>query len=152
MLEQTAYILSTEKNLDEASKTKIMEQTEATVSNIKTLTAGSTLPASALYNLPASYWLDLQTYQPLQQVQKIEQPLLFLQGGRDYQVSTTDYQLWQSALDETKDVHFLYYDNLNHLFMSGTGKSTPAEYEQKGVFSSQVSDDIAQFIKNHCEP
>lgn len=152
LLEQTAYILSTEKNLDEASKTKIMEQTEATVSNIKTLTAGSTLPASALYNLPASYWLDLQSYQPLQQVQKIEHPLLFLQGGRDYQVSTTDYQLWQSALDETKDVHFLYYDNLNHLFMSGTGKSTPAEYEQKGVFSSQVSDDIAQFIKNHCEP
>lgn len=151
LLEQTAYVLSTEKNLDEDSKTKIMEQTETTVSNIKALTADSTLPASALYNLPASYWLDLQSYQPLQQVQEIKQPLLFLQGGRDYQVSMTDYQLWQSALDETKDVHFLYYDNLNHLFMSGTGKSTPTEYEQKGVFNSQVSDDMAQFIKNHCK-
>ena len=149
MLEQTAYVLGTEKNLDEASKAKIMEQTETTVANIKTLTADSTLSVNDLYSLPVSYWLDLQSYQPLQQVQEIKQPMLFLQGGRDYQVSATDYQLWQSALAETKDVHFLYYDNLNHLFMSGTGKSTPAEYEQKGVVNSQVGDDIAQFIKNH---
>ncbi len=149
LLEQTAYVLGTEKNLDEASKAKIMEQTETTVANIKTLTADSTLSVNDLYSLPVSYWLDLQSYQPLQQVQEIKQPMLFLQGGRDYQVSATDYQLWQSALAETKDVHFLYYDNLNHLFMSGTGKSTPAEYEQKGVVNSQVGDDIAQFIKNH---
>lgn len=149
LLEQTAYVLGTEKNLDEASKAKIMEQTETTVANIKTLTADSTLSVNDLYSLPVSYWLDLQSYQPLQQVQEIKQPMLFLQGGRDYQVSATDYQLWQSALAETKDVHFLYYDNLNHLFMSGTGKSTPTEYEQKGVVNSQVGDDIAQFIKNH---
>lgn len=148
LLEQVQYVLSTEKDLDEASKTKIIEQTNATVTNIKALTDDSTLPASQLYDLPVSYWLDLQSYQPLQQVQTIQQPLLFIQGGRDYQVPVTDYQLWQDALAEKENASFSYYDNLNHFFMSGTGKSTPAEYQQKGVCSKQVSEAMAQFVQN----
>ena len=149
LLEQTAYALATEKNLDEASKSKIMEQAQLTTDRIKALTADSDLSANDLYDRPVSYWLDLQSYEPLQQIKQIKKPLLLLQGGRDYQVSLTDFQLWQDALDETKDAHILYYDNLNHLFMSGSGKSTPAEYQHKGTVSEQVSTDLAQFILRH---
>ena len=42
-------------------------------------------------------------------------------------VTKTDYDLWQSAFGEYSDVHFRFYDNLNQLFMSGTGKSIPDE-------------------------
>ncbi|MBQ3120488.1 MAG: hypothetical protein IJC12_06395, partial [Peptococcaceae bacterium] len=76
-------------------------------------------------------------------------PFLVLQGGRDYQVTKTDYDLWQSAFDQYSDVHFRFYDNLNHLFMSGTGKSIPDEYQQKNTVDTVVGNDIASFVLDH---
>ncbi len=151
IFEQTEYILSLDKSLDDASKNKLLEQTLQMRNNIKSLTADSTLTAAELGNVPASYWLDLQKYDPLHEVQTLEKPMLFLQGGRDYQVSTTDYELWRAAMLNCPDadVHFQLFDNLNHLFMPGTGKSTPAEYQQKNIFSEDVSKAIAGFIKQH---
>jgi hypothetical protein len=121
------------------------------VENIKSLTAESTLSSAELGNVPAGYWLDLQKYNPLTDVQTIDKPMLFLQGGRDYQVTITDYELWREAMLNCPeaDVHFQLFDNLNHLFMPGTGKSTPAEYQQKNVCSEDVSKAIAGFIKQH---
>lgn len=149
LLEQTNYVITTEKNLDEAAKAQMMEQIETTVANIKGLTENSTMSPADLYNLPVHYWLDLQAYDPLSEIKKIHKPLLFLQGGRDYQVTTTDFELWKSVLEENTDVHFCYYDNLNHLFMIGTGKSTPAEYQQRGTVSDEVGNDISDFILKH---
>lgn len=149
LLAQTTYVINTEKNLDEATKVQMVEQIETTVANIKRLTETSNMASENLYNLPVHYWLDLQSYDPLNQITKINKPLLFLQGGRDYQVTTIDFELWKSVLAKNQDAHFCYYDNLNHLFMIGTGKSTPAEYQQRGIVSDSVSNDIADFIFNH---
>lgn len=148
ILEQTQYILDLEGTLDDASKEKLLSQTAEIVKNIKHLTQDSDMAASQLFNVPVSYWLDLQGYDPLTEIRQIEKPLLFLQGARDYQVTITDYELWQDALadDPSVDATFQLYDNLNHLFMTGTGKSTPAEYQQKGVFSTDVSSAIAAFV------
>ena len=149
ILEQTSYILGLEKDLDAASKEKILQQTQERVAAIQSLTADSDVPAEQLMNVPASYWLDLQNYNPLTEVQNINKPLLFLQGARDYQVTTTDFNLWKEAVESAPDMNatMQLYDNLNHLFMTGTGKSTPAEYQQKGTFSTDASDTIADFIK-----
>ena len=38
------------------------------------------------------------------------------------------------------------YPTLNHLFMAGEGKATPAEYEQAGTVATFVLDDIARWI------
>lgn len=149
LLEQTEYILGLEKDLATESKEKLLQQTTELVNNIKSLTADTTLTAEQLSGAPASYWLDLQHYDPIAEVQNIDKPFLILQGGRDYQVTKTDYELWQSAFDPYSDAHFRFYDNLNHLFMSGTGKSTPDEYQQKSTVDSVVSDDIANFILDH---
>ena len=149
MLEQTEYILSLEKELDQAAKDKLLSQTRTMVNNIKSLTPESDLTAAELGNAPASYWLDLQGYNPITEAQMIHQPLLILQGGRDYQVTKTDYEMWESAFSTYDDVHFRFYDNLNHLFMTGTGKSTPSEYQQKGTVDTAVSTDIANFVLDH---
>jgi len=149
IFEQTEYILSLDKSLDDTSKNKLLEQTLQMRNNIKSLTPDSNLTAAELGNVPASYWLDLQNYNPLTEVQNIDKPLLFLQGARDYQVTTTDFNLWKEAVESAPDMNatMQLYDNLNHLFMTGTGKSTPAEYQQKGTFSTDASDTIADFIK-----
>ncbi|MFR6291914.1 MAG: hypothetical protein ACLUKQ_10735 [Peptococcaceae bacterium] len=149
LLTQTQYVLDTETNLEDAAKEQMLQQTKETVNRIKNLTEESTYPAKDLYLLPASYWLDLQNYDPLSQIQQIDKPLLFIQGGRDYQTTKTDFELWKSVLDESKNIHFRYYDNLNHIFMTGTGKSTPAEYQQKGTVSADVCNDMIDFVKKH---
>lgn len=146
ILEQTQYILSIDKTTTQEAKDKLLLQTETAVNAIKTLTADSDLTAEQLLNVPASYWLDLQKYDPLSMVTAIEKPLLIMQGGRDYQVTVTDYQLWQEALADKENVTFCYYDNLNHLFMSGTGKSTPNEYQTKGTVHEQAVQDMINFV------
>lgn len=147
LLEQTNYILELDKETAQETKDALLEQTEATVNNIKQLTADSDLSAEQLMNVPASYWLDLQNYNPLTQVLSIEQPLLIMQGGRDYQVTSTDYDLWKEALKNNSNATFCYYDNLNHLFMPGTGKSTPTEYQSKGTVHEDVIQDMVAFIQ-----
>ncbi len=149
ILEQTEYILSLEKGLDDASKEKLLKQTQDMVTAIKALTPNDSYAAEQLGGTPASYWLDLQNYDPITEVQNSNKPFLVLQGGRDYQVTKTDYDLWQSAFDQYSDVHFRFYDNLNHLFMSGTGKSIPDEYQQKNTVDTAVGNDIASFVLDH---
>lgn len=149
LLEQTEYILSLEKSLDDASKEKLLKQTQDMVDTIKSLTPDSEYTADQLGGTPASYWLDLKNYDPIAEVQGINKSFLVLQGGRDYQVTKTDYDLWQSAFGEYSDVHFRFYDNLNHLFMSGTGKSVPNEYQQKNTVDTVVGKDIANFVLDH---
>ncbi len=149
ILEQTQYILSLEKGLDDASRNKLLQQTTDMVNNIKNLTPDSDFTAQQLGGTPASYWLDLQQYDPIAEVKSINKSLLILQGGRDYQVTKTDYNLWKSAFEQYSDVHFRFYDNLNHLFMTGTGKSIPSEYQQKGTVDTAVGTDIANFVLDH---
>lgn len=149
LLEQTEYILSLEKSLDDASKEKLLKQTQDMVDTIKSLTPDSEYTADQLGGTPASYWLDLKNYDPIAEVQGINKSFLVLQGGRDYQVTKTDYDLWQSAFGEYSDAHFRFYDNLNHLFMSGTGKSVPNEYQQKNTVDTVVGKDIANFVLDH---
>ncbi len=149
ILEQTQYILSLEKGLDDASRDKLLQQTTDMVNNIKNLTPDSDFTAQQLGGTPASYWLDLQQYDPIAEVKSINKSLLILQGGRDYQVTKTDYDLWKSAFGQYNDVHFRFYDNLNHLFMTGTGKSIPSEYQQKGTVDTAVGTDIANFVLDH---
>ena len=79
-------------------------------------------------------------------------PMLLLQGGRDYQVTMRDFNLWQQALKGHKRAELHSYPTLNHLFIEGEGKSTPQEYLKKGRIPQQVADDIAHFINHSQNP
>jgi fermentation-respiration switch protein FrsA (DUF1100 family) len=80
---------------------------------------------------------------------KLRQPIVVLQAERDYQVTMADFKLWQKGLAGRKDVEFRSYANLNHLFMDGKGKSTPAEYEKPGHVAKEVIEDVAAWVKKH---
>jgi fermentation-respiration switch protein FrsA (DUF1100 family) len=71
-------------------------------------------------------------YQPAAVAKTLTMRLLVLQGARDYQVTTADFALWQETLSSRPNAKLMLYPDLNHLFMTGKGKSTPAEYEQPG--------------------
>jgi hypothetical protein len=44
-------------------------------------------------------------------------------------------------------VTFISYPGLNHLFVEGKGKSTPAEYSAPGNVAKVVVDDIVKWMK-----
>jgi hypothetical protein len=67
-------------------------------------------------------------------------------GERDHQVTMEEFSRWKSALADRTDVVFHSYATLNHLFVSGTGKSVPAEYNTPGHVSEAVVRDVATWI------
>jgi uncharacterized protein len=77
---------------------------------------------------------------------KLKIPILILQGGRDYQVTPSNFEAWGAALARRSNVTLKIYPDLNHLFMTGAGRSTPAEYEQSGHVSEAVIDTIAMWV------
>jgi dienelactone hydrolase len=73
-------------------------------------------------------------------------PPPILHGGRDYQSTVADFEIWQKCLKGKPSVTCELYPALNHLFTSGDGKTTPAESEKPGHLAAQVVRDIAQWL------
>lgn len=72
--------------------------------------------------------------------------MFFAQGGRYYQVTEKDFNLWKETLKNDKIVVFKFYPALSHLFISGTGKPSPKDYETKGKLDEQFLKDLVQFV------
>jgi dienelactone hydrolase len=104
-------------------------------------------PASELpLNTPASYWLDLRTYDPLATAAGLGLPMFFSQGGRDYQVPPSELQAWETALVGRTNVTFKTYPPMDHLLLDGSGPITPAEYSVPGHVDPQLVADVAAWI------
>jgi dienelactone hydrolase len=146
ILEQTEYLLSLQGPLDQAGRAKLDELRQI-AARVKDPKLSASTPSKDLMGLPARYWLSMRSYDAGKTAAAIPQPMLWLQGGRDYQVTTTDLELWKKALAGKPRASFKLYPELNHLFIEGTGKSTPAEYEKAGHVTAKVLEDIATWIR-----
>ncbi len=147
MLEQTRYILESDGSLS-AEDQKQISQLQQQVNEVKALTAQSPQDKSIL-GAPASYWLDLKDYKPAALARSLTIPLLIVQGERDYQVTMQDFRNWQNALAGQANVTLKSYPGLNHLFISGKDKSTPAEYQTPGNVAPEIIQDLANWIRQH---
>ena len=146
VLEQITYIASLNGPLTDDAKKEI-EKYKQQIAIVKSLKPSSKSSASFLImGVPASYWLDLQGYVPAEMAKSLKQPMLIMQGGRDYQVTEADFKIWKDALGSRANVTLKLYQDLNHLFMTGTGKATPAEYEKHGFVAQSVVSDISDWI------
>ena len=142
---QMQYIFS----LDSLSKEEEKQLAEITeqVANVKKLgTKGFNPKITLPLGLPASYWKDINDYHQLKVARLLTCPILILQGERDYQVTMDDFSLWRKELSEKSNVTFKSYSKLNHLYMEGSGKSSPSEYYQIGSIPEYVTKDIANWI------
>lgn len=146
ILEQVKYLSSL--NETNADSKKTIADLQVQVLNVKTLSKESDIESYQLpLNLPKNYWLSLNTYNQIATTKSLSCKILIMQGARDCQVTTTDYNLWQKELKAFPNVGYKLYDKLNHLFMEGTGKSTPDEYDKEGNVPEYVVSDIAAFCK-----
>ncbi|MCR4396017.1 MAG: alpha/beta fold hydrolase [Candidatus Saccharicenans sp.] len=146
ILEQTRYLLALQGPATEESKKKLQEL-ESAVTRIKALTEADKNSTEILIGAAPAYWLDLRDYRPAEAARKIEQPILILQGQRDYQVTEVDFKAWKQALGDRQNVTLKLYPACNHLFMEGKGLITPDEYLYRaGNVSEEVINDIASWI------
>jgi len=131
-------------------ETKRIKDVEAAVAKVKALTGADRGSTAKILGAMPSYWLDLRGYDPAETAKSVKKPMLFLQGGRDYQVQKVDLDNWSAALKGRKDAAFKYYPKLNHLFFAGEGVIMPLEYMQKhGSVAEEVVTDIAAWIAKY---
>lgn len=94
-----------------------------------------------------AYWLDLRHYDEVATARAIPQPLLFLQGERDYQVTVADdLEVWLSGLKGRPRVTVHTYPQADHLFIDASGPPSPADYDHAAHVDPQVITDIAAWV------
>ncbi|MCX6561404.1 MAG: alpha/beta fold hydrolase [Candidatus Aminicenantes bacterium] len=146
MIRQIQYLSALDGSVSEAEQ-KTLNDLKAQAAAIQGLRESDRGSAARWLNAPAAYWLDLKGYDPAAAARAIEQPLLVLQGGRDYQVTVEDFENWKKALVGRPNVSFQIYPACNHLFIEGRGLPTPDEYlSVQGNVARAVVEDIATFI------
>ena len=153
ILDQMTYVLS----LSMPDPVIRQQQLALLKKQVNLVKDSNRLPTAAAADLPlgvpAAYWLDLNAYQPEKVVQTLQQPMLFLLGEADYQVTRDDFQIWQDALAGRDDVQFITYPGLSHLFMPTEDgqKATPATYNVAGHVAEAVVNEIGSWIKRHAK-
>jgi uncharacterized protein len=130
-----------------ADKQQALDEVEALAGRVRALQPEDAKSGRMIGGVPASYWLDLRSYDATAAATKVKAPMLILQGGRDYQVTAEEFAKWKAALGARRDVTFHNYPFLNHLFIAGAGPSLPAEYQVPGHVAEEVVRDIADWIQ-----
>lgn len=146
ILEQSVYILEKQAGVSEQQKQQQLQSLQQAVERIDSLTVDSQYSPQQLLGAPASYWLDLQGYDPCKEIQEIRQPIMILRGNRDYQVTRQEFDAYVQALSQKENLTAIEYPSLNHLFIAGEGLSTPQEYMEGGQVDAKVIGDMAEFV------
>lgn len=145
IVDQLSYLASL-PGPDQAETKKTLTETRERIAEAR---SGKAKPGTDLLGAPLEYWKDLNRYedQSVQQAQALKCRILVCGGGRDYQVTKKDFEIYRKALAGHKNATFKWYEDLNHLYISGRGKSTPKEYEKAGYFDKTVIDDLVEWIR-----
>lgn len=103
---------------------------------------------AVVFGLPVSYWKSVDVVAPQQIATKIKQPLLVVQGGKDFQVIEQDWNGWQKyARSAPTQVIFKLYPELNHLGLVSAGKVGMEDYKDPRHVDPQLIKDIAAWVK-----
>lgn len=94
-----------------------------------------------------AYYLSELRYDEVATARAIPQPLLLLQGDRDYQVTVAnDLDVWLKGLRGRRGVTVVRFPDADHLFLDGSGRPTPVEYDRPGHVDPKVIATIAGWI------
>lgn len=141
LLEQNRYLLSLDGDYSAQDQTQVA----AIQQQIGDIRAGNSLEATLL-GAPAGYWREADGVDPVADLAKLDLPVLWLQGGRDYQVTAPDWTRWKQALRDNRRATLHEYPALNHLGIAGDTRSSPADYQGPGHVDAGLIADVAAWI------
>ncbi len=146
LVEQLTFLANVDSSVSNYEKTQL-EAAERLRVQVRSAALTDTSVVTVLgAPLPGSYWLDLRSYDPAKTARGLAIPIRVLQGGHDYQVGRTDFDLWQKALAGRTNARCTWYPALNHLFVASTAAPGQGEYAQPGHVDAQVIKDLAAAI------
>ncbi len=146
-LDQATYIFSLSGTLTELQKADL-EKLKAQVTRAKDPKLDENTPREELpLRMFPRYILALRDYRPIEVARSLPMPMLFLQGGRDYQVTITkDFEAWKEGLQDKVNVTFRLFLKLNHFMIEGEGALRPEEYAIEGHVSKNVVETVIIWI------
>lgn len=150
VVEQMQTLAEADGNID-ANEAKGLEAVEKMRRELAEQLADQPDETAMMLGLPAAYWRDLKAYDPIATARNLDIPMLVVQGGRDYQVTETDFQIWLKAFENVPRVRFAKFDKLDHLLASGEGPSSPADYAKREPVEPDLIREIAAWIKTDGE-
>jgi len=146
VVEQVKYLSNLDGKVTEAEQKQI-DAADQFAREVRSPELSATQQLNMLgAKVPGSYFLDLRNYHAGEVAATLKIPILVLQGERDYQVRAADFEGWKKALAGKKNAEPKSYPALNHLFITGSGPSSPAEYARPGHVADEVIQDIADWI------
>jgi uncharacterized protein len=151
VVDQVRYIASLTQP-ETPENTKQIEKAEAIASQVESPSLKSESVVDFFGSpIPGSYFLDLRNYDPARVAAGLKVPILVLQGGRDYQVTAADFDVWKKELAGDPRATFKFYPTYTHLFNPGVGSGPPSpqDYSMGGNVSEDVINDIAHWIKSN---
>lgn len=143
VLDQVTYIA----NVDGEITAEERQQIDAVAAAIEKFKSGEAGPQEPLLGAPVSYWRTLDELAPLESGRAYERPMLLIFGGRDYQVTARESELWQQALAGRPNVTIEIFPKLDHLMHTGDAPSKPADYDVPGYVDEAVVKRIAEWVK-----
>ncbi|MEO6302930.1 MAG: alpha/beta hydrolase [Bacteroidia bacterium] len=127
--------------------------TEAQTNTLKWQVGNAKKPDLALYSRTAlpfgarpKYWLFDRNYKVLEVGKTLTLPILLIQGGRDYNVTKKDYDLWTEAMKGKSNFKSVYFEELDHMFFVGQGKAKPDDLNKTNHVSEKVTEKMVEFI------
>jgi dienelactone hydrolase len=146
MVEQNKYGFSLSKDTTQVGKLQL-DSVIKMLDKTRITQLGAMKPDSNVLVLPASYLVDINNYNQVEVAKKLKQRIFIAQGGHDFQVSTTDYDLWNAALGKKKNVELKLYPSLNHLMSWQTEKGSMNQYSVPSSVSEELITDLVNWIK-----
>jgi dienelactone hydrolase len=144
--EQNRFLMGLDGNIS-AEEQAYLDDLQRKIAAVRG--TGEMAAADWLMNVPPHYWREAEKIHPLADAQALKLPMLLLQGGRDFQVIDTDWQLWKKTFPDNARVTLKHYPSLNHLGIAGQGAPNLQEYNTPGHVDTQLIDDVAAWIKAH---
>jgi fermentation-respiration switch protein FrsA (DUF1100 family) len=147
IIDQNKYLVEVSKDTTKAMQANL----NAAIKDIeksRITTLGKMKADSIILGMPASYWIDLNTYDQLATAkQLVSQRIFVIQGGKDFQVAEKEFDLWNAALGKKPNVKLKFYPEINHLLSPQLVKGTAEQYKTMVNVSESVVNDIALWIK-----
>ena len=148
IIDQNKYIIELSKDTTKATQTDLAAAIKEIEKSKLVKLAPNMKPDSVIIGLPASYWTDLNSYDQVATAKKLKQRILVFQGGNDFQVSMTDYNIWNAALGKSSKASVKLYPELNHLLSPQTEKAYTQQYQIPVNVSEKLIGDIALWIND----
>jgi esterase/lipase len=146
IIDQNNYMFGLANDTTQATKERFNKGL-AMIETTRLNKLGNIKPDSLILSLPASYWVDLNTYDQVATAKKLSQRIMIIQGGMDFQVSEADYKIWSTALAKKSNVNLKFYPELNHLLTPQTEKGTADQYKNPANVAETFINDLATWIK-----